>query len=555
MSRSPEELAHEVVMLHRQGMSDRAIGRALRVGRNRIRRILRAQEAARGGEAPPSALPPVPVKRSSVLDEHASFIANLLARFPDITAQRVYEELCGREDLVFEGRYTIVKQYVRALRPKPVIEVSTPVEEPEPGKVAECDWASISIDFKNGTRKKLQVFGYTLAYSHRRYYRLYDRPDFHSLLDGHVEAFGHIDGVAEECKYDGQKTVVLRWEGQQPIFNPRFIAFATYYLFRPRACRPYHPNDKPHVELSFRSLRISFLNGRDFHDEGDLKAQLARWSTNIDDERPQRRKQRRTPLELHAEEHPHLIARPNHVYDTARVVYRVCDLEGFVAWEGNRYSLPVENVTELVPVRITQTEIFVYGQDLKQVARHELRRRGGGELVVAPGHRPRPGRGRGLDQLRVAYRDLGDGAGDFLAALERAQPRSAGYHARQILCFRERYQTGDVLAAMNHALQYGAFEYHAVERILIARAAPRRLDEYVAEATEKKLAAIVRQSRTEPRDLSTYDALPNWSRPATEESPTCPSPNPCDPDDEPSRSHAETPGSSIDSTITSTDSD
>ena len=280
-----------------------------------------------------------------------------------------------------------------------------------------------------------------------------------------------------------------------------------------------------------------------------------RWSTNIDDERPQRRKQRRTPLELHAEEHPHLIARPHHAYDTARVVYRVCDLEGFVAWEGNRYSLPVENVTELLPVRITQTEIFVYGQDLKQVARHELRRRGGGELVVAPGHRPKPDRGPGLDQLRVAYRDLGDGADDFLAALERAQPRSAAYHARQILCFRERFQTGDVLAAMNHARKYGAFEYRAVERILIARAAPRRLDEYVAEATEKKLAAVVRQSRTEPRDLSMYDALPNWSRSTTKEPLACPSPNPCDLDDEPSHSLAERPDCSSDSTITSTDSD
>jgi hypothetical protein len=324
------------------------------------------------------------------------------------------------------------------------------------------------LDFKNGTRHRLQIFGYTLAYSHRRYYRFYDRADFHALLDGHVEAFDHLDGVAARCKYDGQKTVVLRWEGPQPIYNPRFVAFATYYRFQPWACRPGHPNDKPHVELSFRSLRISFFNGRDFHDLDDLKAQLARWSTGIDDERPQRKKQRRTPFELHAEEQPSLIARPRHVYDTARVVYRVCDLEGFVAWDGNRYSLPAENVTELLPVRITQTEIFVYGQDLQLVAQHELRPRGAGELVIAPGHRPKPDRGPGLDQLRVVYRELGDGADLFLVELERALPRSAGYHARRILAFRERYQTDDVIAAMAHAQQYGAFEYHAIERILAA---------------------------------------------------------------------------------------
>ena len=339
MTRSREELAHDVVMLAQQQMSERAIARALRVGRNRVRKILRAHAAARSGPVAPSALPPPPATRPSVLDVHQDFIRDLLRRFPDITAQRVYEELCGRAEPVFEGRYTIVKALVRKLRPKPVVELSTPMEEPEPGKVAECDWATISLDFKNGTRRKLQIFGYTLAYSHRRYYRFYDRADFHALLDGHVESFDHVDGLAATCKYDGQKTVVLRWEGPQPIYNPRFVDFATHYRFGPQACRPGHPNDKPHVELSFRSLRISFFNGRDFHDLDDLKAQLVRWSTNIDDERPQRRKQRRTPLELHTEERPHLIARPRHAYDTARVVYRVCDLEGFVAWDGNRYSL------------------------------------------------------------------------------------------------------------------------------------------------------------------------------------------------------------------------
>jgi hypothetical protein len=173
--------------------------------------------------------------------------------------------------------------------------------------------------------------------------------------------------------------------------------------------------------------------------------------------------------------------------------------------------------------------------------------------VDAPGHRPRPDRGPGLDQLRVTYRELGDGADDFLAALEQAQPRSAAYHARRILAFRERYQTGDVLVAMAHARRYGAFEYHAIERILAARAAPRRLDEYVAEATEKKLAAIVRQSRTEPRELSAYDALPNWSRPATRGASPCASPHV--PDDEPSPNPEETADSSSACVNTSTDSD
>src|ERR1044071_7035682 len=134
MARSPEELAHDVVMLAQQQMSERAIARALHVGRNRVRKILRAHAAARSGPVAPSALPPPPATRPSVLDVHQDFIRDLLQRFPDITARRGYEELCGRVEPAFEGRYTIVKALVRKLRPKPVVELSTPMEEPEPGK-------------------------------------------------------------------------------------------------------------------------------------------------------------------------------------------------------------------------------------------------------------------------------------------------------------------------------------------------------------------------------------------------------------------------------------
>jgi hypothetical protein len=34
-----------------------------------------------------------------MLDAHEDFVQELLARFPDITAQRVYEELCARQDV------------------------------------------------------------------------------------------------------------------------------------------------------------------------------------------------------------------------------------------------------------------------------------------------------------------------------------------------------------------------------------------------------------------------------------------------------------------------
>ena len=145
-------------------------------------------------------------------------------------------------------------------------------------------------------------------------------------MDGHVLAFDRFKGCAKACMYDSQKPVVLRWEGHQPIFNPRFLAFAAHYEFRLEAVRG-KPNAKPHVERNFWELERAFLNGRSFRDFHDLKAQLAHWLDHIVD---QRRRHGRTSLERFAEEREHLLPLPGHPYDTARVAYRLCSIDGFI---------------------------------------------------------------------------------------------------------------------------------------------------------------------------------------------------------------------------------
>jgi hypothetical protein len=188
-------------------------------------------------------------------------------------------------------------------------------------------------------------------------------------------------------------------------------------------------------------------------------------------------------------------------------------VEGFVAWNGNRYSLPYDHVTEFLPVRITQTELFVYAADLSLIARHDLRPKGAGQDAVLPGHRPSWLKsGPPLEQLRIAFEEMGSEGADFLSQLERTQARSAGYHARRILALRERFHTRELVGAIGHAMRFGAFEHGAVERILEARATPRRLDEYVARETARKLDERIGHCATEPRDLKEYDAIPCWGQ-------------------------------------------
>jgi len=519
--RGHEELVHQVVLRHRDGMSDRSIARSLRMGRNRVKKILAAQKAAR--EQPHCALPSARVKprRVSKLDAYRERVKQLLEQYEDITSQRVFEILKSEG---FEGQLTVVKDHVRLVRPRKKPTVSQLVAPPRPGALSECDWSPFNVRFTHQPPQAFQVFGYILCYSRRKHFGFYKTSDLHALMDGHVQAFTAFEAVARKCKYDGQKAVVLRWEGRQPIYNLRFIDFATHYGFQVEACRPFHPNDKPRVERSFYELEKSFFNGRSFRDEDDLKEQLAQWQSTVCDVRPHK-KTKRTAVELFEEERAQLLPLPVHHYDTARVIYRTCDIEGYVAWRGNRYGVPTDHVTDLLPVRVTQSEILIYSIDLSCVARHELRPPGSGEDVRLPGSRPAAPRGADLGQLRQAFEDLGRAASRFLQGLESMQPRSAAYHARLVLALRERFSTADLMVALTHATQFGAFDHHAVERILAARSTPRGLDEYVAESTARKLASVLGESDTTPRDLNEYDQLPCWSRstPPARETPCPPS--------------------------------
>ncbi len=500
---SREELTHQTVALHGDGLSQRAIARALGISRNTVKKILREHSQAR--QQPHTALAPAPKRapRPKKTDAYRDQVVEHLDKYPDITAQRVFEKL---RKAGYDGGQTGVKELVAELRPKPKPTPSLQTPDWGPGKMGESDWSPYELVFIETGKQLVQLFSYVLCHSTRKYFQAYESYDVHALMAGHVETFERFGGCAERCKYDGQKAVAIGWEGNQPIYNPRFLAFCAHYEMRPWAIRG-SPNLRPKVERSFWEHERSFLNGREFRNLNDFRRQLRQWLDEVVDHR---QRKGTTALERFAEEAPHLVPLPRHPYDTARVVYHVCSIDGFVDYQGNRYAVPYPHVTDLLPVRVTQHELFVYAADLECIACHELAPRGGGhELDPAGFHvRSRARPAIELDQLREVYEAMGQGASDFFRALSAGPRRQWGHPARRLLQLRKRYATQDLDAALGHAARFGALGYESVERILEARHRPRTLDEYVAAETAERLEALVGTRRTEPRDLTEYDRLP-----------------------------------------------
>src|SRR5215831_20245969 len=154
-----EATRNEVVRRWLAGASMRAIARALGLSRNTVRRALASARAARDGKVPSPA-----AARPSLLGPYEAVIVELLGRYPDLTAARVFQELRTRG---FRGGYTIVRQRVGRLRPRPA---PSPVVrfETAPGAQAQVDYATYDIDLTEEGRRRVQLFSYVLGYSRRQ---------------------------------------------------------------------------------------------------------------------------------------------------------------------------------------------------------------------------------------------------------------------------------------------------------------------------------------------------------------------------------------------------
>lgn len=88
--RDRSELEHTLITMHNEGWSIRELQRQFQLGRNTVRRILRAHEDRRnsGHEVLKKKQ-----KRASKLDSFEPEIKRLLKKYPLITGVRIYEEL------------------------------------------------------------------------------------------------------------------------------------------------------------------------------------------------------------------------------------------------------------------------------------------------------------------------------------------------------------------------------------------------------------------------------------------------------------------------------
>jgi transposase len=494
------ELVARIVALFHGGASVRRIALSLGVSRRTVHRALGQVEQARGGS--PQRAPRHAPPRASKLDAYEPAIAGLLARYPAISVRRIHEEL---RRLGYTGCYTVLSERVLRLRPTPIV---APVRrfETAPAEQAQMDYSTYDLDFTDEGRRRVHAFSYVLGYSRRQYLHFVEAQDFATTVREHIRAFEHLRGVAATCLYDNMKVVVSDYDGDDPVYNPRFLAFAAHYGFRPVACRPRRPQTKGKVERPFGYVESSLLGGRTFRGLEHLNETTAWWLTEVADIRIHSQTKAR-PIDRHSEEQPHLIALPARPFEAAEVVYRSVDAEGFVVYRQNFYSVPWRLIGQSVAVRVTEAELVIHDQTFVETARHRLfPRTATAQRSHSKDHDPPRDAQRRSEQLAEQFTEFGATGTRFLDGLLSSN-RSGKNQAERVLSLAAAYPRADVVAALERAVRYGAFSLQAIARILAVRGRPKAPLDVLADDHQTYLDRLLEGEPTPPRPTSDYQTL------------------------------------------------
>lgn len=139
-------------------LSQRAIAERCRCSARTVKKALAQTQPPLENQRP---------ARGSLLDPFKPKIDALLARYPELSAVRVREEI-ARGDDGYRGGLSLVRAYLRQTRPRPVRRVYQEVHY-EPGQAMQIDWGSCGRVRVGSSWRKVSVFVAVLCHSRLTY--------------------------------------------------------------------------------------------------------------------------------------------------------------------------------------------------------------------------------------------------------------------------------------------------------------------------------------------------------------------------------------------------
>jgi transposase len=437
--------------------------------------------------------------RPSKLDVFKSQIVQMLEKYP-YSAQQVFQRL---REQGFDGGYSIVKAYVRRIRPQRQPAFLTLAFAP--GECAQVDWGSFGSVRVGQTRRRLSFFVMVLCYSRMMYVEFTVSQTMEHFLACHQHAFAYLQGTPQSLMVDNLKSAVLqRALGEAPVLNPKYAAFAEHYGFRIVPCNVGKGNEKGRVENGVGYVKKNLLAGFDIPDFSTLAPAVHSWLDTVANVRLHG-ETRQKPLDLWHTETPYLGALPMHPFDIATVSQVRASRQFRITLDTNRYSVPAHLAGQALTLKTSPDRLCLY-QDDKLVARHprSYDRYGDFEDPDHPKALLEQRRKARDHKLYMRFLALSPQAEAYYRQLEQRR-LNPHHHVRKIVALSDIYGQPAIARAMSDAMHYQAFAADYIANLLEQRA------RFTPEASPLHLTRRedLLEIHLEPPDLAVYQDIPS----------------------------------------------
>jgi len=435
---------------------------------------------------------------ASKLDPFKPEIIRLLERYPYAAAQ-VFQRL---REHGFDGGYSLVKAYGRPVRPRRQPAFLTLAFAP--GECAPGDWGLFGAVPVGQTQRRLSFFGMVLCYSRMLYVEFTVSQTMEHCLACHQHAFEFFGGIPHQVMVDNLKSAVLqRPLGEAPVFNPKYLDFATHHGFTIAPCNVGKGNEKGRVENAVGYVKKNLLAGLESPACSALNPAARQWLDTVANARVHG-ETKATPTTLWHTERPSLQPLPLHPFDTATVSQVRASRQFRLTLETNRYSVPAHYAGQTRTLKTYPDRLCLYhGGTL--IARH-TRRYDRFQDLADPDH-PKPllahRKKARTHQLFLRFLALSPRAAAYYLKLEerRLNPQ---HHVRKIVALSDIYTPEAVARALDDACTYEAFSAEDIANLLEQRAhcTPEARALYLTRRED------LWEIRLEPPALSLYQTPP-----------------------------------------------
>jgi hypothetical protein len=311
-----------------------------------------------------------------------------------------------------------------------------------------------------------------MAYSRRIYLRYFPRFTRFEVMVFLNDAFRFMEGVCPRCVIDNGSVIVAGGSGSNARIAPEVEAMGRAFgvVFQPH--RVNNPDRKARVERPFHYVENNFLVGRTFADWDDLNRQALQWCREYANQKV-KKVLGMSPEAAFLMEKPFLVSLPTFIAPVFRVENRIVDVEGYVNFENNRYSVPDRLIGKQLEIHKYFERIRILWQG-KMVAEHLRSADQRGGRITTPGHHLSLDRHRlfqGPPEEERMLTDYHPDLAKYVAELKKRSPGRGIHRLRQLLTFKRSYPSEPFISAVQHALHFGLFDLSRLERLILKRIA------------------------------------------------------------------------------------